>query len=79
MILALLFIRFISGKKIIEGHSFGGHGHGYGGHGYGGYYGIGGGALDVNPLYIYDDDYDYDYYPYYYPYFYPLYRPYVFY
>jgi hypothetical protein len=45
------------------GRGYGGHGgRGYGGHGgygYGGWGGYGGGALAVNPLYIYDDYDDY--------------------
>jgi hypothetical protein len=76
ILVVILVIYFVFGKKVVEGHG-GGGGHGGGRHGLGhgfrhgfgrwGYYG--GGSSDGNPLYIYDDYY-YNY-PYYYP---PYYR-----
>ena len=76
-ILALLFIAFISSAKIIEGHGGRGRGRGLGYYGRGlgtglgtGYYG--GSALDVNPLYMYDDDDYYPHYPYWYRYIFHL-------
>jgi len=49
-----------------RGGYYGGRGGYYGGRG--GYYGGSGVALDINPLYIYDDDKDYYQYPYWYRY-----------